>query len=35
VIYTYMDELQHRIAGASWRNLFRRRRTLPQASPAD
>jgi len=34
VIYTYMDEWQHRLEGASWRGLFRRRR-VPQAAPAD
>jgi len=35
VIYTYLDDLQQRVAGASLRNLFRRRQPEPHAAPAD
>ena len=35
VIYTYLDELQRGLAGASLRNLFRRRHPAPHAAPAD
>jgi HAE1 family hydrophobic/amphiphilic exporter-1 len=35
VIYTYLDELQRRVEGASLGNLFRRRPPHPSPAPAD